>query len=140
MGNFDSFADYLEREFVGEVKEAASDKVKMVATDVLKELVYTTPVDTSKALSNWQVGIGSPVSNEIEAYAQGQRGSTAGTSSAEALAVGIARLSARKVGEPVYISNLADYIVDLNDGASGQAAPGFVERAVRLGQLVAGGA
>ena len=71
-----------------EIENNASELSKRVALTILADLVDKTPVDTSKALSNWQVGIGSPVSGEIEAYYPGEGGNTAGGSSRAAYEVG----------------------------------------------------
>lgn len=141
MGNFDTFADFLDKEFVDKIKRTSSQKVQSVAKEVLRDLVESTPVDTSAALSNWQVGLGAPVGSVIDAYALGEKGSTQGLSSAEAIAVGATKIASHEAGQVIYISNNADYIEDLNNGRSPQQAqPGFVERAVERGRLLAEGA
>ena len=50
------------------------------AETILGDLVYKTPVDTSQALSNWQVSLGSPIDNKIPPYFPGEGGSMRWTS------------------------------------------------------------
>ncbi len=140
VGNLADFASYLEKELTAEVKDIAVAKSNTVAKFVLQELTETTPVDTSKALSNWRVNVGNPVRAEIEAHFLGQRGSTREQSALETVAIGVRQLAARKYGEAIFISNNADYIEDLNRGTSRQQPkPGFVERAVERGIALARG-
>ena len=44
-------------------------------------------------------------------------------------------LTDKSPGQAFYISNLAEHIVDLNNGTSKQEPAGFAERAVRKGEL-----
>ncbi len=129
------------REFASKM-DSRADKIVLdahlravvVATAILRELVYVTPADTSFALSNWQVGIGSPVNAELMPYYFGSKGSTRGASAQAAYAAGVAKLQSKKPGETIYISNLADYIRRLNEGSSRQAPAGFIERAIIVGK------
>lgn len=105
------------------------------ASQMLEYLVNTTPVDTSKALSNWQVGVGQPVSSEIGPHVPGEAGSTVDASSAAALAIGLERLRRAKPGQPVYLSNLVPYIRRLNNGWSQQAPAGFIDGALEIGRM-----
>lgn len=120
-----------------DIDDAANERAKAAAKAILRELVEVTPVYTSKALSNWQVGVGSPVGGPIGAYFPGILGYTAGESSAAALRVGYARIDAKKPGEVLYISNLTPYIGELNRGSSRQAPAGFVERSILVGKTAA---
>jgi len=103
-----------------------------IALQVLDDLIKVTPVDTSRALSNWRIGIGEPPSGFIEAYFEGSEGSTQMSSAKQAYEIGRFDVSLRKFGEPIYISNTAPYIVDLDRGNSTQFAGGFAERAKKL--------
>lgn len=105
-----------------------------VALAILIDLVQKTPVDTSKALSNWQISLNQPAASEREAFFPGYAGYTAHKSSQAAIEAGRVVLQSKKVGDKIYISNLADYIVKLNDGSSQQEPAGFVERAVIIGR------
>jgi len=90
-------------------------------------LVYTTPVDTSNALSNWQGSLDQPITSEIFPYVPGVMGLTKLQSAAEALEVFTQKMMEKKPGQTIFISNNAPYIRDLNNGTSKQAPAGFVE-------------
>lgn len=113
----------------------ASDVSKAGSEAMLRELVEVTPVDTSTALSNWQVGIGVPVANDIPAVAEGRYGSTRGASADKTVADGLQKLQSKRPGETIFLSNLTPYIGDLDDGTSRQFAGGFVPRALIVFRL-----
>ena len=115
-----------------EVKEVGNARKVEVATFMLEYLTNETPVDTSKAISEWQIGLGRPVNFEVGPYAKGKRGSTKSVSRAAAIHVGKEKLFNAKPGQPVYLSNLAGYIGFLNRGSSSQHPGGFVEAAILL--------
>jgi hypothetical protein len=97
-------------------------------------LTEITPVDTSTALSNWDVFIGSYEKTPHEPYFMGKRGSTKLKSMRFANKEAALILSEKKPGESIFIVNAVDYIEKLNGGSSTQAPAGFVERAIMLGQ------
>jgi hypothetical protein len=109
-----------------------------VAETILHDLVFVTPVDTSQALSNWQVSLDTPISNQeyLEPYYPGDAGSTRNASALAAYAVGRKMLQNKKPGQKIFISNVTPYIVGLNDGTISKQASGFVEAAVLLGRSV----
>lgn len=113
----------------------AHERKKVVAKAMLLDLVHNTPVDTSNALSNWQIGNGEPVMRERGPYYFGSKGSTEAASANAALAVGYAKIDASKPGESIYISNLTDYIRELNTGTIYSKPAGFVERALIVGRM-----
>lgn len=104
-----------------------------VAQTIVNELATKTPVDTSKAISNWQVTLNAPATAEINAHYEGSHGSTYSASSAETIALCRMVLRGKKPGQTIYITNNADYIRKLNDGSSTQAPAGFVQAAVYVG-------
>jgi len=106
-----------------------------VALVIVDDLTEVTPVDTSKAESNWQVSLGSPVTKEIEAHVPGHFGWTAVESRIVARANARKALQNKKPGVSIFIGNAADYIQDLNEGSSKQEPAGFVERAELKGRL-----
>lgn len=114
----------------------ASDLAVTFAYQIEYHLVYDTPVDTSTALSNWQVFLNNPAPDEITAYALGSRGSTQSSSAGAALTDARAELARKKPGQPIYLSNLVDYIKKLNDGSSAQAPAGFIEAAILRARIV----
>lgn len=114
----------------------ASELSKKFVFEITYRLVYDTPVDTSTALSNWQVFLNNPAPDEIGAYALGQRGSTAGASAGAALREAQAELAHKRPGQVVYLSNVVDYIKKLNEGSSAQAPPGFIEASILAARIV----
>lgn len=112
--------------------EIAANKIAIDTSIILvSELIFVTPVDTSKALSNWQVTLKPPNSiDDIDPYFYGIRGSTWSVSTSESVSVGISKAKLKKPKKPLYITNKTPYISDLNSGSSTQRAAGFVEIAV----------
>lgn len=118
------------------------ERVSRIAAEVADEIMHVleapppegTPVDTSKALSNFQVGLGTPVSDVIGPLVPGQKGSTQAASSTAALAIAAETLTLKKPGETIYISNALPYIRRLNDEGYSKQSDHFVERAVAAGR------
>lgn len=116
------------------IPQAASELAASVARVIHKDLVLVTPVDTSKALSNWQLSIQAPLPLYLPPYVPGSQGSTQEESAQMALNQGEQQLADKKPGMPIYLVNNAPYIRRLNEGYSQQAPAGFVERSVLLGR------
>lgn len=116
------------------LKQAASEVAKNVALAIVKDLASVTPVDTSRAISNWQVEINEPVDDEIPAYFEGIGGSTQDSSEKATIADAKYVLKLKDPGEPIFISNVLPYIDALNNGSSQQEPRGFVERAIAVGR------
>lgn len=137
MATLTSLAEKLERKI--KVAEKQSNLVAItVGKAVLRDLVSVTPVDTSLALSNWQVGLGAPVTSRVSAFAFGRKGSTANTSRPAAIQKGEAVLNSKKPGQTIYISNLTQYIGDLDKGSSKQFAGNFILRARQVARVAVG--
>lgn len=117
-----------------EIQKAASDTAVGVALAIVGDLSYRTPVDTSKALSNWRVTLDAPATGNIDAHYQGEKGSTQGASAAQSIADAKRVLRNKRPGQAIFITNNLPYIRRLNDGYSKQAPSGFVERAVLIGR------
>lgn len=115
------------------IGEQANEIKKKAATVIVRDLVSNTPVDTSRALSNWIATLNSPANNSVLAYSPGSGGSTRGASMSSALAAAIGIISRAKSGQPIFLTNNLRYIRRLNDGHSKQAPAGFVERSELLG-------
>ena len=122
-------ADDLEKR-TKQLRKAASDKAAFIALSLIEELADVTPVDTSKAISNWRIGLGSPVSGEIEPHYPGFKGSTELMSEDATVITARIALKAKRPGQIIYLSNTAKYIKDLDQGSSLQEPAGFVKRAV----------
>lgn len=116
------------------IDEAASKLAVGTALTIVGDLAFKTPVDTSQALSNWQVSLGSPVDSKIPPYYPGEGGSTRNSSAAETINQARKILAGKKPGQRIFITNVLPYIRRLNDGYSKQAPAGFVERAVLIGR------
>lgn len=111
--------------------EACKDKVDRIQTETQKRtallvhgaVVMDTPVDTSRARSNWTTTLNTVSTVQREA-------DQAAKSNAE-----IQDIVSRKISidDTIYITNNVPYIERLNDGYSAQAPAGFVEAAVQIG-------
>lgn len=116
------------------VEEDVNKIAKEVAMEVVTYLAYSTPVDTSKAISNWQVGISTAKTSEINAYSPGSLGSTLASSAVVTINNASNELKSKKYGQEIHITNNASYIKDLENGSSRQAPSGFVAFAIAAGR------
>jgi len=119
------------------LRNRASNKAVEVAVAIVTDLANVTPVDSSRALSNWIVTIGAAVTTAIEPYYFGHRGDTQELSAAAVIAAARRVLEAKKPGQPITISNVLPYIKRLNEGYSQQEPAGMVERAILIGRNIA---
>jgi hypothetical protein len=133
MAGLLDLAASLERK-AKSIDEAASKLAVDTALTIVGDLAFKTPVDTSQALSNWQVSLGSPVDSKIPPYYPGEGGSTRNSSAQSTIDAAKNALKQKRPGVTIYISNVLPYIRRLNDGYSKQAPAGFVERAVLIGR------
>jgi hypothetical protein len=113
--------------------EQANGIKKKAATVIVRNLITATPVDTSRALSNWLATVGAAANFSILAHSAGSGGSTRGASMSAALANAMNIIARAKPGQPIFLTNNLRYIRALNDGHSKQTPAGFVERAELLG-------
>lgn len=134
MKDLTQLASFLNK-LDSKIRNQASLHAKMIAGNVHEELVYETPVDTSRALSNWQVSLGSPISGEIPPYALGFQGTSADVSASAAIASGQRAIANKIPGQSIFITNNVSYIIDLNNGSSIQAPSGFIEDSVMIGVM-----
>lgn len=114
------------------IQEYASARAVSAAYAIVKRLAYSTPVDTSQALSNWQVSLNDPNNAFIRAHSPGFKGNTQGASAGMTVQLAVSILQNKTPGQPIYITNNAPYIGKLNSGSSSQAPAGFVEAAVLI--------
>lgn len=125
-----------------QIENAGTRFTKAVAKRALRLLVNATPVDEGTARSNWRVGLGAAPTAVIQPYSPGKKLGIGERSNANAaIAAGLARInSVRGVSGAggglqvaIYIVNNTPYIGNLpngrglNDGASKQAGPGWIE-------------
>ena len=122
------------------VENNAPAIARKAALAIDQVVVLATPVDTGRARSNWQVGIGGNDAPPRDSLAPGEKGSTGAAAAQAAIAEGKAVIESYKGGSSIYISNNLPYIGRLNDGYSAQAPAGFVEQAVQSGVAAVRGA
>lgn len=113
-----------------QIKIAASKAAIEASKRLLERLWADTPVDTTKALSNWLVGIGKSSKYSREPYVAGFAGYTKTQSTAAARVVAFSVLEKKKPGQRIFITNNVNYIRRLNEGYSRQAPAGYIENAV----------
>ena len=75
MASLLDLANRLEKKAAAYEKKA-SKKAVDAALAIVGDLLFETPVDTSRALSNWQVSLDAPINYSIQAYYMGDQGST----------------------------------------------------------------
>ena len=126
------------RERSVEVDEYTSRLAIRATQEMLTHLVYNTPVDTSEALSNWQVTLDekAPV-RRLKPFFVGSAGSSREASAKEAIRQANIVLSGKKPGQVIYLSNVRpdyNYIIRLNNGYSDQSPGGFIETALIAGR------
>lgn len=112
-----------------EVKKYRGRVEDVTALRTVSVLVDFTPVDTTKAVSNWLVGRGKPRRAIIKAHFPGKGGSTAAASRQEAKFRASQRIRGRRT-RPIFVSNNVPYIDELNAGKSDQAPANFIEMAL----------
>lgn len=129
MTTFGGLAKKLRKASVA-VSRNADQLVKDVAEAVLLNVVSDTPVDKGDARSNWQVKLDSPADGIRDAYVSGKKGSTGLENIIASAEMGNKKIQEYAAGQEIHITNNLDYISDLNNGASTQAPPGYVQNAV----------
>lgn len=136
MADMPGFAAALGR-FGATVKTTHAAKVKAVATAVHRAVVEATPIDTSRAMTNWVPSLNAPAPGET-AFAEGSAGSTRDIAAQIADQNLDQTLAGYRFGDAVHLTNNTPYILDLHEGSSPQAAPGvMVEMALQAGEAEA---
>jgi hypothetical protein len=118
------------------LESAVAEVRDRTANFLVQELISRTPVDTSRALSNWRVSVGA-ILPHIGPLTPGLAGSSRSASAAQAIAAAAAQIEAASPQAVLSIYNSAPYIRRLNDGYSAQAPAGFVEAAELLARRFA---
>jgi hypothetical protein len=110
--------------FIDKTNGRADIVVREICLNLLKDIVYNTPVDTGRARANWFTSIGSPTNETVEFTGSG--------SSAQSLSVGRSMSDLKRAtGNVFYISNNLPYIYRLEyEGWSKQAPRGMVRIAI----------
>lgn len=111
-----SFAAQLQA--FGELVQQEADEVfQIVATEVGQSVINLTPVDTGRALSNWNAGINSP----DDVYRETEDPMDSKTSARLA-----SELKGLKFGDTAYITNATPHVPFLEYGSSKQAPNGMI--------------
>jgi hypothetical protein len=108
------------------IPDRADQVTREIALAVDRTVVRATPVDTGRARANWQATLGAPAVGTVDSE-PGKRASLTSTTGRNGQVI------AGYKGGPnaaIFLTNNLPYIVPLNNGHSGQAPAGFVERAV----------
>lgn len=138
MGDLATLGKRLH-EHVAARQKQVSDGNKSAAVFMVERLTADTPVDTSKAISNWVASLNFPARVELDAHFPSVFGFTALQSARIANAIAKEMIALKDVGETIIISNNASYIRKLNEDpeATKQVEVGFVERIVEAGRQLA---
>lgn len=104
-----------------------------VAKIILKTAIDLTPVDTGKAISNWQIAFEGN-STEREAFFVGKGGITGSECAKAAYRAGQASLKQWDGKVSIHIVNPVAYVTHLNYGTSRRAGLFIIERAVAAGR------
>jgi hypothetical protein len=99
-----SLGEQLKKEIDLLFKEI-NEVTKDVARSVMKEVVENTVIDTSQAVSNWELQLDTPNKQFVSAHFVGKAGSTAIASERETLSIAERNLAGRKLEEPIFITN-----------------------------------
>lgn len=110
------------KKVIKQLEEFAAMKIIEISVGATELLFEATPELTGFAETNWIPTIGSPVAKPA-----GSR--SAVSKSEQDSGIGLIQTS-YKFPAIVYITNLAEYILDLNEGTSTQAPEGFVQTAI----------
>jgi hypothetical protein len=124
MADLERFARNISVRAQG-VKDNVDILVRKVALATDTAVVLATPVDTGRARSNWQVGIGEAKSGTVGPQSQ-----------AEVLSEAKTKIDKYKGEGEIHLTNNLPYINPLNEGSSKQAPSGYVEKAVAAGAAV----
>lgn len=117
--------------FSKQVESDTASFVKKTAVKLNEVLVFETPKRTGRAAGNWIVGIDNQKSNKYYV-------NLTDTSKKEQIAQSAIERNNKDISKfssqnsTINITNNLDYIHNLNDGSSAQAAENYVEDAVTL--------
>lgn len=117
--------------------EMGNNIAKAGSEAILRDWLEVMPVDTSEAISNTRVGIGSRPTGSFGAFFKGRKGSTRSASATRALNEGLQAIASKRPGQNLFVSNTAGHIGRLNAGSSIQFAGGFLPRALIVFRLAA---
>lgn len=101
---------------------------------MIEFLIDETPVDTGRAVSNWQIHHGANNPVEIEPYVPGEGGYTAEPCRTAAKRVARIDLNKWDKRSDLHIVNHVYYVPYINDGTSKYLGNFMIDRSIALGQ------
>lgn len=110
---------------------ALTEAHRKIAEEGLVAVVDATPVDTSRAVSNWIVSIGAPSNREVPARAPSVKGSLAKQARDMAASVGTVKLRSLQYMQTVFITNNVPYIGLLEYGSPKHRANNMTSKAMQ---------
>jgi hypothetical protein len=136
--------------FAKSLPEIPNSAVRQAGSAILFDLTEATPADVGEAISNWQASLNVPAENVVPAFVPSPKGRmrngvwthtvdpqiTRAANAPEAFAQGKEIISAKRPGEPLFITNNTVQIVPLDQGSSTQTPQGFVARAIIIGRII----
>lgn len=124
----DTFAKGIEAGMDAAVKAVVEAGVEVIADQ--------TPVDTTRAVSNWQVTIGGPAGGEVPPHVPGSVGGS-GASAARSVTKSRGRtaMAAYKGAKAAYITNNVPYIGVLEYGDAKHRPSGMVAKGLQAMRL-----
>ncbi|MBF0675589.1 hypothetical protein [Pseudomonas sp.] len=117
-----SFAKDIQR-FAAKAGESADQTIQAVTIALFNGVIRDTPVDEGRARGDWQTTVGNPASGQNGRDDTTPTGRDGGPAQAEVIAN-----TPEKAGGVTYLSNNMPYIVQLEEGSSGQAPAGMARR------------
>lgn len=150
MSNTLTAAAILLEQQVENLPFRSNEMAKQAALEIIQDLAVTTPVDTGKALSNWQVTLETPAESIVPPFIPSQKGKNVGgkwqhridpsitrqSNASELIAQASSIIAGKQPGQDLFITNNLEYIGILNQGSSDQAPAGFIDRANAIAQSV----
>lgn len=118
------------------VQEGTDMAVRLIVEAGIDTIADQTPVDTTRAVSNWQVTVGAPAGGEVAPHVPGSvGGSGAATARAITKSRGRAAVAGLKGGKPAFISNNVPYIGVLEYGDAKHRPMGMVSKGLQAMML-----
>ena len=121
-----AYSNEKELDIEDDLNTYVTDAMRSAGLDFLRLITFSSPVDTGRFRSNWNVGFNSP-----------DNSTTDGVNFSAVLAKNEneVKVSPLNVSGVIWFSNNLPYAVPLNNGTSKQAPQFFVETAARRAEV-----
>lgn len=110
---------------------ALTEAHRRIAEEGVVAVTDATPVDTSKAVTNWQVSIGVPNTKEIPGKVPSVKGSLAKQARDIAASIGVTKLKTLQYMQTAFIANGVPYIGLLENGGPKHRANNMTSKAMQ---------